>query len=193
MENEGLTNLNKRIIECVKKGIEPKDIAVILNSEGFKRHSDSLPLGRKDINNKITGLKTKGLLPKSSKILSKNNTKKIKGVTMDKLTIEKVKEVTGLSQAKIAELTNTSPGTLTAWKKKGAVPEGYTKRFEAIMGNKTTGVIATSKPKRSYNRKKPILTEVTPEEIGIENNNEPTMFIVTKDKNLINELVSRFI
>ena len=210
--------LSKRVIACYNKGINPKEIAVVLNKEGFTRATDGEPLRRKDINNKITGLKKLGLitdkklLPKSSNQSPKNSNNKDKGnktkgspkeKTVTNLTIQEVVKLTGLTQGKIAEQTKTAPGTIVTWKKKG-IPAKYIGRFETLVKAKgtpaeavetPTEVVATSKPKRAYNKKKktPTLTQVTPEEIGMGSDTDATILVVTRDKAVISELISRFI
>jgi len=183
--------IRDHVIACFKKGINPKQTAEFLQSKGYTRPSDGKAITRKDINNRLLGLRNAGLIPPL-----KTSTKKAtnKGVTMTTITIDQVKETTGMSQAKIAKKIKVNPTSIVQWKKEG-IPDRYMPKFEKLMGtsSSTTPTITKTTPKkRKYNRKAPVLKQVTPEEIGVETT-ASTVFVVTKDKAVINDLISRFL
>ena len=54
----------------------------------------------------------------------------------DKLTVEAVAEMTGLSQAKISALVGVSAPMTTKWKKAGKIPPVYAKRIIEFLGTR---------------------------------------------------------
>jgi len=201
MDNNAI--VREKVIECFNKDMNPKQTAEYMQSLGITRPSDGKTITRKDVNNRLLGLRNSGVLPS----LKKNN-KITKGASVSNITIDQVKEATGMSQAKIAKKVKVNPTSIVRWKKDG-IPKRYVAKFEKIMGNKSVTLVDTPEEaasvtpvvtktvtkKRKYNRRKPVtpvLTEVKPSEVGVEETSL-TVFVVTKDKAVISELLSRFV
>jgi len=192
--------LRDKIIKLHGEGNNPRQISEMLQAEGIKRPSDNKTLTRKDINNRLMGLRNSGVLPplKKSQKITENNINSQKGAAMSDVTVDQVKESLGITQAKLAKKMKVNPGSLVRWKKEG-IPERYIPRFQKLLGN-ASGTVSpeisnTAPKKRKYTKRKtvtPVLKEVTPEEIGV-TASENTIFVVTKDKAVINELISRFV
>jgi len=196
-------HLDSFIIKGISKGLKTSALAKDLQAKKVERPSGGKIISRKDINNIILRLRRNGKLPQL---------KKSKGNSMRKLTVEQVVKSTGMSQKAIADKVNVAPGTLVNWKKKGAISEAYVPKFLKLMGkNKDiadneeetqvetqveTQEITKTMPKKRRKGRRPnntIMQEVTPEEIGVSKRNNNTIFIVTNDINVINDLISRFI
>jgi len=188
--------LRDKIIELHSTGLNPRQISETLQASGITRPSDNKTITRKDINNRLMGLRNSGVLPplKKSQKISKNIEKTQKGANMTQVTVDQVKEATGMSQAKIAKKLKVNPTSIVRWKKDG-IPERYVAKFEKLIGkgSDSAEITNTAPKKRKYNRKKKItLKQVTPEEVGV-TASATTIFVVTKDKAVINELIARFV
>lgn len=178
------------IIENHEKGLTPRQISEVLNKKGLKR-SDGKDISRKDVNNRLMHLRNAGLI--------ENNNNNSSGETMseqtDKITIDLVKEKTGLSQLAISKKLKVAPTSIVRWKTTG-IPDRYLPRFEKLISSPEEAIPEITNSvgkKRKYSRKEPVLKEVTAEQIGLSNNSDSTIFIITKNSSLIKELISRFI
>ena len=198
-KEESREEIKNLICTHYNKGVSPKEIAKILKEKGYKRISDGKEFSRKDINNRILHLRKAGLVSshKQQTIDTAYHTNPNTGVNMStSITIDKIKETTGFKTKDLAKKIKVHPATIARWKNMG-IPTNALPKFEKLL-NKLSGqnipeIKNTTKVKRKYLRKTPILKEILPEEIGLKNYSESaTVFVFTKDKALINELISNF-
>jgi len=165
------------ILEMVKEGKTTREITDRLNKEGVTSRTDKQPMKRKDVNNKITLMRGKGIKvpykykPKE-KVMSSTN------------IVQESVEVLKVTQSEFAKKMGVTTGTVAGWKNRNNIPDKYKKKLTKILSGDTASV-KVKKPRHK------VQSTVTIQELP-QPESDSFVIVFGKSSKMLKEILSNF-